>query len=56
MLKPGRPTVSTRCDTGACVQVTALAAVVSVRDTKDPEGPALTVGHDAWRAFLRRIG
>ncbi|AVT30330.1 DUF397 domain-containing protein [Plantactinospora sp. BC1] len=38
---------------GNCVEVAdTLAGVVAVRDSKDPGGPALTFGPDAWRAFL----
>ncbi|AVT37061.1 DUF397 domain-containing protein [Plantactinospora sp. BB1] len=38
---------------GNCVEVADnLAGVVAVRDSKDPGGPALTFGPDAWRAFV----
>jgi hypothetical protein len=37
---------------GQCVEVARnLPGVVAVRDSKDPEGPALVIPADAWRAF-----
>ena len=45
---------STSCDhNGACVEVAGLdERVVAVRDSKDPSGPVLIFGTDAWRAFV----
>ncbi|MFI6759778.1 DUF397 domain-containing protein [Micromonospora sp. NPDC050417] len=46
---------STRSGTsgGNCVEVADnLPGVVGVRDSKDPAGPALAFGPDAWRAFV----
>ncbi|MET8836916.1 DUF397 domain-containing protein [Micromonospora chaiyaphumensis] len=41
---------------GACVEVAGnLPGVVAVRDSKDPAGPVLTFGPDAWRAFVTRV-
>ncbi|MEU5941583.1 DUF397 domain-containing protein [Micromonospora sp. NPDC047548] len=41
---------------GACVEVADnLPGVVAVRDSKDPSGPVLTFGPDAWRAFVARV-
>ena len=41
---------------GACVEVaTNLPGIVAVRDSKDPDGPALTFSTDDWRAFVRRL-
>ncbi|MGI5145241.1 DUF397 domain-containing protein [Plantactinospora sp. CA-294935] len=38
---------------GNCVEVADnLTGVVAVRDSKDPSGPALAFGPDAWRAFV----
>jgi hypothetical protein len=37
---------------GNCVQVAPAPDRVLVRDSKDPEGPALTVPPPTWRAFL----
>ncbi len=36
---------------GACVEVAAAPGVVHVRDSKDPEGPALSFSKDAWSEF-----
>ncbi|MEU4383450.1 DUF397 domain-containing protein [Micromonospora echinofusca] len=39
---------------GECVEVaTNLPGIVAVRDSKDPDGPALTLHPQAWRAFVR---
>lgn len=41
---------------GACVEVARPGvAVVAVRDSKDPEGPALAFSAAQWQAFTRRI-
>ncbi|KAB2348517.1 DUF397 domain-containing protein [Actinomadura rudentiformis] len=40
---------------GACVEAAPLPGVVAVRDSKDPDGPALAFSHDAWRAFTGRL-
>lgn len=37
---------------GACVEVAAVPAAVHVRDSKDPDGPMLTVGHGAWTHLI----
>ncbi len=37
---------------GACVEVAQnLPGIVAVRDSKDPEGPALVIEPAAWAAF-----
>jgi hypothetical protein len=43
--------------TGECVEVAALPVgpKVSIRDSKDPEGPALTVTPADWRSFTSKI-
>lgn len=39
--------------TGACVEVADnLPGVVGVRDSKDPDGPALVFTPSAWRLFV----
>jgi uncharacterized protein DUF397 len=39
-----------------CVEVARnLSGVVAVRDSKDPDGPVLTVGRDEWARFIARI-
>jgi len=41
---------------GACVEVaTNLPGAVAVRDSKDPEGPALLIPAAEWRAFVRGL-
>lgn len=43
---------------GNCVEVAAHAAIVHVRDSKDPEGPSLSFTPEAWAEFTpaRRAG
>lgn len=41
---------------GACVEVARnLPGVVSVRDSKNPDGPKLLVSPAAWRVFVRGL-
>ncbi|MEU5784620.1 DUF397 domain-containing protein [Micromonospora lupini] len=41
---------------GACVEVADnLAGIVGVRDSKDPDGPALVFGPASWRAFVVEV-
>ncbi|MBG6065125.1 MULTISPECIES: DUF397 domain-containing protein [Micromonospora] len=41
---------------GDCVEVADnLPGIVGVRDSKDPEGPALVFGPVAWRAFVTEV-
>ncbi|MEU0546680.1 DUF397 domain-containing protein [Micromonospora sp. NPDC005979] len=38
---------------GDCVEVADnLPGIVGVRDSKDPDGPALVFGPASWRAFV----
>jgi hypothetical protein len=48
---------STRSNNGgACVEVaTNLPGIVAVRDSKNPDGPALTFSSHDWRTFIRRL-
>lgn len=39
-----------------CVEVAFLEAAVAVRDSKDPDGPALVVSPRSWANFLRASG
>ncbi|MGH3935981.1 MAG: DUF397 domain-containing protein [Pseudonocardiaceae bacterium] len=39
-------------NSGNCVQVAPAPGRVLVRDSKDPDGPALAVPAATWRAFL----
>jgi hypothetical protein len=36
---------------GACIEIAAHPAAVHVRDSKDPEGPALSFEPAEWAAF-----
>ncbi|MFJ3789163.1 DUF397 domain-containing protein [Kitasatospora sp. NPDC090091] len=41
---------------GDCVEIAVGAArLVPVRDSKDPDGPALLFGTDAWDSFLTGV-
>jgi hypothetical protein len=41
---------------GQCVEVgEGLSEVVPVRDSKDPHGPVLAFGPDAWTAFVADV-
>lgn len=39
---------------GACVEVAPAGTGIAVRDSKDPGGPVLTYGGDAWQEFVHR--
>ena len=40
---------------GACVEVAALPFAMAVRDSKDPGGPVLQFGAEAWREFISSV-
>ncbi|MGC4805262.1 DUF397 domain-containing protein [Micromonospora sp. DT233] len=41
---------------GECVEVADnLPNIIAIRDSKDPDGPALTFGPAAWSAFVGAI-
>lgn len=41
---------------GACVEIaTNLPGIVAVRDSKDPNGPALVVSSADWRTFMSAV-
>lgn len=40
---------------GDCVEVAHLPHVVGVRDSKNPNGPALVFAVAEWDAFIREI-
>jgi hypothetical protein len=42
-------------NTGNCVEVAVTESVVGVRDSKDPDGPALIFTPDEWRIFTAGI-
>ncbi len=39
---------------GNCVEVGAAAPLMAVRDSKDPDGPRLAFGREAWEAFAAK--
>ncbi|MEU1386303.1 MULTISPECIES: DUF397 domain-containing protein [unclassified Nonomuraea] len=44
---------SASADTGQCVEVaTNLPGIIAVRDSKNPQGPALIFTPEEWKAFL----
>jgi hypothetical protein len=40
---------------GNCVEVGAAGRVIAVRDSKDPDGPRLAFGREAWQAFAAKV-
>jgi len=40
---------------GNCVEAATLAGGVALRDSRFPDGPALTFAGAAWAAFLRGV-
>jgi hypothetical protein len=41
---------------GNCVEVARnLPGIVAVRDSKNPDGPALIVSRDQWASFITRL-
>jgi uncharacterized protein DUF397 len=40
---------------GNCVEVGTGQALVAVRDSTDPDGPAIDVSPRAWIAFTERV-
>ncbi|CAM5741137.1 DUF397 domain-containing protein [Streptomyces microflavus] len=43
-------------DGGACLEVAdGFTAVVPVRDSKNPQGPALTFAADGWSSFVSAV-
>lgn len=41
---------------GACVEIAAHPVAIHVRDSKNPEGPSLTLAPTTWTAFATHIG
>jgi hypothetical protein len=40
---------------GNCIQVADLPGTIAVRDSKDPDGPALLFTAAEWAAFTARV-
>jgi hypothetical protein len=45
-------TASYSVGNGECVEVASALGRISLRDSKDPEGPVLSCSADAFRSFL----
>nr|WTB31961.1 DUF397 domain-containing protein [Streptomyces sp. NBC_00830] len=41
---------------GECVEVATHPTAIHVRDSKNPDGPTLTVAPTTWSAFAAHIG
>ncbi|MGW7104012.1 DUF397 domain-containing protein [Streptomyces sp. NPDC054838] len=41
---------------GECIEVAAASGIVHVRDSKQLDGPMLTVGPAAWAGFVELAG
>jgi hypothetical protein len=46
---------STKCTSGTCVEAAKLGELYLIRDSKNPDQPALQLGVDDWRGFLEAI-
>ncbi|RCH64756.1 DUF397 domain-containing protein [Streptomyces sp. SDr-06] len=42
-------------DGGQCVEVAAHPSAIHIRDSKDPEGPTLTLNPAAWQGFVAEL-
>jgi uncharacterized protein DUF397 len=40
---------------GNCVEVGTGQALVAIRDSSDPDGPAISVGRGEWTAFTEYV-
>jgi len=40
---------------GECVEVAAIGLTIAVRNSKQPDGPALLVTRSDWTAFIRGV-
>ena len=43
------------CNGGNCIEVADLPGTIAVRDSKDPDGPALFFTSAEWAAFPARV-
>ncbi|MEU3353456.1 DUF397 domain-containing protein [Streptomyces sp. NPDC037389] len=46
---------STQDNGGGCVSIAMLTERVGIRDSKEPNGPALTVPGRAWTSFIGEV-
>jgi hypothetical protein len=49
--RPGQWRRSSRCESHNCVEVALAPDGVRIRDSASPDGPGITIGNAAWRAF-----
>ncbi|MEU3370834.1 DUF397 domain-containing protein [Streptomyces sp. NPDC006711] len=42
-------------DGGQCVEVATHPSAIHIRDSKNPEGPALTLNPAAWQGFVTTL-
>lgn len=47
-----RKTRRSNTNGGACILVGNTRRDVAVKDSKDPDGPKMTISPDKWRAFV----
>jgi len=48
-------TRSSYCHSGACVEVAQYSDLISIRDSKDPDGTALHFTPEEWKAFVAGV-
>ena len=46
---------STRSGGNGCVEVNRALPDVGVRDSKNPDSPAISFAPEAWRAFVEQV-
>ena len=46
---------ASRCGSNACVEVADLGGSYGLRDSKDPEGPVLTIDRLDFRTFITGV-
>ena len=47
---------SRHCESGNCVEVAQIDNdLIAIRDSKDPDGPALVFTAEEWRAFIEGV-
>ena len=46
---------SSRCETGACVEVARVHSMIAIRDSKAVDGPVLTFSPQEWAAFVAGV-
>ncbi|MDL4776558.1 DUF397 domain-containing protein [Actinomadura xylanilytica] len=52
---PWRKSSYSGANEGECVEIAPAGRMVAARDSKDPSGPVLCFGTDAWHAFCGQI-